>query len=129
MKLEEIQKLLDEIPPAPWWTDGDFKVYKDDKVIEVESSHVTICDCSPVLMDRSPDTAQAVAQFIAASRTLMPKLLAVAKAAKELTDSSRSVPDDDNDLQAIMLNALNQRVVVALKFLEDSDYTLLENPK
>lgn len=75
MNLEEIEKLCEEATKGPW------TVNKTRKIIasEIDNGH-TIANLYQ--SDFVIWQAEINAKFIAASRTLMPKLLAVAKAAK-----------------------------------------------
>jgi len=77
MKLEDIQKLCDEATPGPWTYD------------EVINPSITYERKDAVIHEIS-DPGNYIyledAKFIAASRELLPKLLAVVKAAKNLQD-------------------------------------------
>jgi hypothetical protein len=87
MKLEEIRKLIEATTPGPWRFDNG-----NDDVEGGGWNRWTVCDISrgerlgvnhadgePNL---NPTDFRDDGEFIAASRTLMPKLLAVAVAAK-----------------------------------------------
>lgn len=72
MKLEEIRKLIDAATPGPWTNrmqDGLCNKYIDDDAIVISK-------------EERDNMNPANVAFIALSRTLMPKLLAVAKVAK-----------------------------------------------
>lgn len=71
MKIEEIEKLCDEASPGPW----KFDVW----LVNGEAGRIASID-SEVPYGEDVD---ANGLFIAHARTLLPKLLAVAKAAKE----------------------------------------------
>lgn len=101
MKLEDIRKLCDEATPGPW------EHHNWDKM---EAPHVV----APTLWDGKsscdgsfdvPRTYENAA-FIAASRTLMPKLLAVAGVACELVDSGCSDAYKCNKLQIKLADTL-----------------------
>lgn len=77
MKLEEIKKLIEAATPGPWHSDyarpdgyvTDQKVVRASKPVNATTDVLAVCNpCAP-------NDA-----FIAASRTLMPKLLKVAEA-------------------------------------------------
>lgn len=68
MKLEDIRKLCDAAKPEPWDYDGRFTVSVPGDWAATQSFF---------------RIAPADAAFIAASRTLMPKLLAVAEAVEK----------------------------------------------
>lgn len=79
MKLEEIQKLIAEATPGPWpcWSDPDI------------ASQVTVDGLlRPVVIADD-------ARFIAASRTLLPKLLRVAEAAKAFMAEGKSYDETE----------------------------------
>lgn len=75
MNLTDIRKLIDEATPGPWISDRArvrFPCYKSPSGYDAADLEIDVCtgQCTPT------------ASFIAAARTLMPKLLAVAEAAK-----------------------------------------------
>lgn len=96
MKLEEIEKLCDQATPGPWTEQTsrkymDFGCYESIPGVIGWSTHVGYC------RDKEVKQVDADSKFIAASRELMPKLLAVAKAARLVgyyTDHMRD--DEDN---------------------------------
>lgn len=76
MKFEDIRKLIDEASEGPWKSDHvyvKFPCYKSPSGWDSGALQIDNCDglCVPT------------ARFIAASRELMPKLLAVAEAARD----------------------------------------------
>lgn len=90
MKLEEIQKLCDEATPGPWRWDytgsSDYWLTSNDERIDG-------------LWDRH-DFNEHNRQFIAASRDLLPKLLAVAWAAKRFIEVDyENFPEDVDQCQ------------------------------
>ncbi len=72
MTLDELKKLCEEATPGPWWTSSAC----------VESSQVNVADCFTGLSDRDMPEVEANATFIAAAREALPKLIAVAEAAR-----------------------------------------------
>lgn len=87
MTLDELQRLCDEATPGEWVAKGPG--YRGDGF----SGYMDPCaelrigaydDEDPYVVD---DLEEVDAQFIAAARTYLPKLIAVAKAAKRLSDN------------------------------------------
>lgn len=75
MKLEDIKKLIDAATPGPWVA---YQELQRSWYIEDKCATATILDSAMSGSD---------AAFIAASRTLMPKLLAVAEEAASLCEA------------------------------------------
>ncbi len=110
MKLDELQKLCDEATPGPW----QFRHYGEPAfndpdetgfnwwVQNSDKQQIRICD--------HENTNHMNGKFIAASRTLLPKLLKVAKAAK--------VACNDHDLQCEDASGNLDRLEEALAELE-----------
>lgn len=85
MTLEEIRKLVEGVPPGPW------------NIVELTPSNVQTPAGRISVSWRSTDgrqdaLAEMTAAFIAASRDLVPKLLAVAEAGKALADAGHFQP-------------------------------------
>lgn len=80
MKLEDIEKMCERATPAPWTT---CKPDSDDLITGKDDFSVAGCCCCGGF-DRVEDAA-----FVAASRELVPKLLAVAKAAERFARYAR----------------------------------------
>ena len=139
MTLDEIRKLIDAATPGPWW----------NELWDVHSSRVHICEAqttgaeiepAPVkdtfvfhedgrvttmggsqLADISQEEAEANARFIAASRTLLPKLLAVAEAAGqwlEYHDTAMSTGSPDLEHLIPKRAAAREKTRAALAALE-----------
>lgn len=78
MKLSEIEKLCNEAIPGPWlWYDEDIKEESDIATFDHNDSVTVIHRDSGVY---GPDVP--TCEFIIAARTLMPKLLKIARAVK-----------------------------------------------
>lgn len=81
MKLEDIEKLCSEATPGPWLCDSCGDVFSKDQTRWCEKHQ---CEMAVEIgTTRFYSEENADAKFIAASRTLMPKLLAVVKESKE----------------------------------------------
>lgn len=74
MNLEEIRALCEAATPGPWAVDTFGNIYKPARQGNVAQM-------------RGANQEHADAAFIAAARTLLPKLLEVAEAADRLTDN------------------------------------------
>ena len=84
MTLAEIEALCNRATPGPWAQDITFT---DVHQATEDFEHLLqgVCHVSEVSMEATPIRyRRANAELIAASRTLIPKLLKIAKAAKEL---------------------------------------------
>ncbi len=84
MKLEEIQKLIEASTPGPWKYDwGNWEV-EGPRPDRYAICGMTPDDRAPGFHGQKPNPVDSPAdgEFIAASRTLLPKLLKVARAAK-----------------------------------------------
>ncbi len=77
MKIEEIETLIEKAAPGPW-------VNNYDVGVEDASGNELMDTCRIFSENFSHEEVAATSRFIAASRTLIPKLLAVAKAVKEM---------------------------------------------
>ena len=77
MKLDEIEKLIEAASPGPW-------EHRDNcEVMTTEMLRHCVASCGPKRdFSFGNSSSMANAAFIAASRTLMPKLLKVSAAAK-----------------------------------------------
>lgn len=83
MKLEEIRKLIEAATPGPWRYDHG------NQEVETRIGRWNVCDIDMYRQGRDPEASHPGdrsddGEFIAASRTLMPRLLAVAEAAAKL---------------------------------------------
>lgn len=74
MKLEEIEKLCEEATPGPWEWTGYIVENEEKRIVTTDGSYNE---------DRTHNQ-KADGEFIASSRVLLPKLLSVAKAAKDV---------------------------------------------
>lgn len=87
MKLEDIKKLCDEATPGPWVAvDGgiDFLLGGDERPV-------------PLIRDPMLIAKNTNLQFIAMARTVLPKLLAVAEAANQITERYAHADNHNGD--------------------------------
>lgn len=86
MTLDELEKLCNEATPGPWRVaSGDWRV--------VNFNHYPVCGTSNVIGDDESN-----ADFIAAARTYLPKLIDVAKAAEGLLPRCRELANQHFDV-------------------------------
>jgi hypothetical protein len=79
MKLDEIEKLIAEATPGPWEHNGEGGYVAFFEVLNDKVGNYISAPNSGGLNPSAPDAA-----FIAASRSLMPKLLKVVKEAEAM---------------------------------------------
>lgn len=108
MKLEDIRKLCDAATPGPWvwhhaYPDGDRRDYST-----LQSGVARVLDdgsaCGEYNKEIDPHGDDAA--FIAASRTLLPKLVAVAEAARAVTDYKLRDGYDFHEALVVLAEAL-----------------------
>lgn len=104
MKIEDIENLCNEATISRW----EYKSSTGTVIaIDIDNGHTI---CSPIHSDFDLEQSEANGKFIAASRTLMPKLLAVAKAAKELylEEKSRQPWHDPTGIPESLMKAIEE---------------------
>lgn len=128
MTLDDLEKICAEATPAPWGILPGCGDNEDEGCMEVgavgPSHRFLIGDCWEYAPDPQPRRilpegeanrrAHADQAFIAAARTMMPKLIAVAKAARNLVDA----PIDD--LGDLIYDQTYNLLMDALAALEQS---------
>lgn len=79
MKLEEIEKLCNAASPGPW--EYVYSIFAGYSILAGEGGRIATMDSVVAYRDNTKINGE----FIVASRELIPKLLAVAKAAKDVS--------------------------------------------
>jgi hypothetical protein len=100
MKLEEIRALIEAATPGPWkhdWGNHDVEGARPER--------------AEIVVRGENGNYNADLEFIAASRILIPKLLAVAEAAKEATETERWLDEE-------ISTGLRKKLLYALAALE-----------
>jgi len=117
MKLKEFEAICEKAPPGPWWVNGldiessqvivaegedfvqlyDTETEKPTKRIKPHQQRNDddriILSCSSILGDREFDEALATAEFIAACREMVPRMIKALKAAdKTLVHINNQAP-------------------------------------
>lgn len=125
MTLDEFKKLTEEATPGPWWSDSitvtndthsGLSSLEHGHFASVENSHVEIASFKCGLSDVDIREVTTNADFIAACRAMVPRLIAVAEAAIWISrldmdpEDHKSYRKFDRLQQA--LSALNQSAAI-----------------